>query len=171
MNSKIVLVNVLRWFILLLTQILLLRNLSFYNMATPFVYILFLMLLPFGIPNLLLYLIAFATGLTLDAFYDTLGVNAAACVMLAFVRISFISLTLNRDGFDEPEPTLGNMGFKWFILYAILCVFSHHLVLFFLETFRLAEFSYTLLRCFLSGIFTLFTIILIEFIFYNRKAR
>jgi rod shape-determining protein MreD len=171
MNSKIVLVNVLRWFILLLTQILLLRNLSFYNMATPFVYILFLMLLPFGIPNLFLYLIAFATGLTLDAFYDTLGVNAAACVMLAFVRISFISLTLNRDGFDEPEPTLGNMGFKWFILYAILCVFSHHLVLFFLETFRLAEFSYTLLRCFLSGIFTLFTIILIEFIFYNRKAR
>ena len=171
MNSKIVLVNVLRWFILLLTQILLLRNLSFYNMATPFVYILFLMLLPFSIPNLFLYLIAFATGLTLDAFYDTLGVNAAACVMLAFVRISFISLTLNRDGFDEPEPTLGNMGFKWFILYAILCVFSHHLVLFFLETFRLAEFSYTLLRCFLSGIFTLFTIILIEFIFYNRKAR
>lgn len=171
MNSKIVLVNVLRWFILLLTQILLLRNLSFYNMATPFVYILFLMLLPFSIPNLFLYLIAFATGLTLDAFYDTLGVNAAACVMLAFVRISFISLTLNRDGFDEPEPTLGNMGFKWFILYAILCVFSHHLVLFFLETFRLAEFSYTLLRCFLSGIFTLFTIILIEFVFYNRKAR
>lgn len=171
MNSKIVLVNIVRWFILLLTQILLLRNLSFYNMATPFVYILFLMLLPFGIPNLLLYLIAFVTGLTLDAFYDTLGVNAAACVALAFVRISFISITLNRDGFDEPEPTLGNMGFKWFILYAILCVFSHHLVLFFLETFRLAEFSYTLLRCFLSGIFTLFAIILIEFIFYNRKAR
>lgn len=164
-------VNIVRWFILLLTQILLLRNLSFYNMATPFVYILFLMLLPFGIPNLLLYLIAFVTGLTLDAFYDTLGVNAAACVALAFVRISFISITLNRDGFDEPEPTLGNMGFKWFILYAILCVFSHHLVLFFLETFRLAEFSYTLLRCLLSGIFTLFTIILIEFIFYNRKAR
>ncbi|MBE9602908.1 rod shape-determining protein MreD [Pedobacter sp. MC2016-24] len=171
MNSRIVLVNIVRWFILLLTQILLLRNLSFYNMATPFVYILFLMLLPFGIPNLLLYLIAFVTGLTLDAFYDTLGVNAAACVALAFVRISFISITLNRDGFDEPEPTLGNMGFKWFILYAILCVFSHHLVLFFLETFRLAEFSYTLLRCLLSGIFTLFTIILIEFIFYNRKAR
>jgi len=140
-------------------------------MATPFVYILFLMLLPFGIPNLLLYLIAFLTGLTLDAFYDTLGVNAAACVALAFVRISFISITLNRDGFDEPEPTLGNMGFKWFILYAILCVFSHHLVLFFLETFRLSELSYTLLRCFLSGIFTLFTLILIEFIFYNRKAR
>lgn len=171
MNSKLVLVNVVRWFILLLFQILLLRNLSFYNMATPFVYILFLLLLPFGIPNLLLYLIAFVTGLTLDAFYDTLGVHTAACVMLAFVRISFIAITVNRDGFDEPEPTLGNMGFKWFLLYAVVCTFAHHLVLFFLETFRLTEFSYTLLRCLMSSIFTLFSLILIEFIFYNRKMR
>lgn len=171
MNSKLVLVNIVRWFVLLLIQILLLRNLSFYNIATPFVYILFLLLLPFGIPNLLLYLIAFITGLTLDAFYDTLGVHTAACIALAFVRILFISVTVNRDGFDEPEPTLGNMGFKWFIIYALLCTFSHHLVLFFLETFRLAEFSYTLIRCLFSGIFTLFSVVLIEFIFYNRKMR
>ncbi|WEK20055.1 MAG: rod shape-determining protein MreD [Candidatus Pedobacter colombiensis] len=171
MNSRLALVNIVRWFVLLLIQILLLRNLSFYNMATPFVYIIFLLLLPFNTPNILLYLIAFVTGLTLDAFYDTLGVHTAACVALAFVRILFISVTMNRDGFDEPEPTLGNMGFKWFIIYAFLCTMAHHLVLFFLETFRLAEFSYTLLRCFFSIIFTLFTVVLIEFIFYNRKMR
>lgn len=171
MNSKLIFVNIVRWVILLLVQILLLRNLSFYNMATPFLYILFLLLLPFGIPNILLYLIAFATGLTLDAFYDTLGVHTAACITLAFVRILFISVTVSRDGFDEPEPTLGNMGFKWFTLYALLCIFSHHLVLFMLETFRFTEFSYTLLRCLLSGLFTLFTVVLIEFIFYNRKMR
>jgi len=171
MNSRLVLINIVRWFVLLLIQILLLRNLSFYNLATPFVYILFLLLVPFGTPNLLLYLIAFITGLTLDAFYDTLGVHTAACVTLAFVRISFISVTMNRDGFDEPEPTLGNMGIKWFSLYALLCTLAHHFVLFFLETFRLAEFSYTLLRCFFSIIFTLFTVILIEFVFYNRKMR
>jgi len=171
MSSKLVFSNVLRWVILLLVQILLLRNLSFYNMATPFVYVLFLLLLPFGIPNILLYIIAFITGLTLDAFYDTMGVHASACVMLVFVRILFISVTVNRDGFDEPEPTLGNMGFKWFILYALLCIFSHHIVLFLLETFRLTELSYTLLRCLLSGLFTLLAVTLIEFVFYNRKMR
>ena len=171
MNSKIIAINFLRWFILLSIQVLLLRNLSFYNLATPFTYILFLLLLPFGMPNLLLYLIAFVTGLTLDAFYDTLGVHTAACVALAFVRILFISITVSRENFDEPEPTLGNMGFKWFSLYALLCTFAHHLVLFFLEAFKLTEISYTLLRCLLSGIFTLFTVILIEFIFYNRKLR
>jgi len=171
MNSKLILINILRWFLLLFIQIILLRNLSFYNLATPFVYVLFLLLLPFGMPNILLYLIAFGTGLSMDAFYDTLGVHAAACVTLVFVRIQFISISVNRDGFDEPEPTLGNMGFKWFSLYSLLCIFSHHLVLFLLEAFKISELSYTLMRCLTSGIFTWFIIILIEFLFYNRRLR
>ena len=171
MNSKLILTNVVRWFILLMFQILILRNMSFYNLATPFVYVLFLLLLPFGLPNLMLYLIAFITGLTLDSFYDTLGVHTSACIALAFVRILFISVTVSRDGFDEPEPTLGNMGFRWSLLYAALCIFSHHLILFFLETFRLTEVSYTLLRSALSSLFTLFAVLLIEFVFYNRKMR
>jgi rod shape-determining protein MreD len=171
MNSRLVIVNIVRWFILLLSQILLLRNLNFYNLANPFVYILFLLLLPFSTPNLLLYLIAFITGLTMDAFYDTVGVHTAACVTLVFVRILFISVSVSKDNFDEPEPTLGNMGLKWFLLYATLCTFAHHIVLFFLETFRITEFSYTLVRCLLSSVFTLFLLLLIEFIFYSRKAR
>jgi rod shape-determining protein MreD len=171
MNSKLILINILRWFLLLFIQIILLRNLSFYNLATPFIYVLFLLLLPFGMPNILLYLIAFGTGLTLDAFYDTLGVHASACVVLAFVRIQFISISVNRDGFDEPEPTLGNMGFKWFSIYSLLCIFSHHLVFFLLEAFKISELSYTLMRCLTSGIFTWLIIILIEFLFYNRRLR
>ncbi|MHA4894535.1 rod shape-determining protein MreD [Pedobacter sp. PWIIR3] len=171
MNSRLVIINIVRWVILILFQILLLRNMSFYNLANPFIYVLFLLLLPFSTPNLLLYLIAFITGLTIDAFYDTLGVHTAACVVLVFVRILFISVSVSRDNFDEPEPTLGNMGFKWFLLYASLCIFSHHIVLFLLETFRLTEFSYTIVRSLLSSVFTLFIVLLIEFIFYNRKAR
>ncbi|WP_432714702.1 rod shape-determining protein MreD [Pedobacter sp.] len=171
MNSKIILINILRWLLLLFIQIILLRNLSFYELPTPFVYVLFLLLLPFRMPNILLYLVAFGTGLTLDAFYDTLGVHASACVALVFVRIQFISISVNRDGFDEPEPTLGNMGFKWFSLYSLLCIYAHHLVVFVLEAFKISELSYTLMRCLIGGIFTWFIIILIEFLFYNRRLR
>jgi rod shape-determining protein MreD len=170
MNGKLILINIIRWIALLFVQIFLLRNMAFYNLSTPFIYILFIMVLPFGIPNLLLYIIAFATGLTLDTFYDTLGVHTSACVALAFMRISFISISLNREAIDEPEPSLGNMGFKWFSLYAVLCIFIHHIVLFFLEAFKLSELSYTLSRALLSMVFTLFTVLLVEFIFHNRKS-
>jgi rod shape-determining protein MreD len=170
MNSKTIFLNIFRWFVLLFVQIFLLRNLSFYNLSTPFVYVLFLLVLPFRIPNLLLFLIAFGTGLTLDAFYDTMGVHASACVALAFVRILFISVSLNRDAIDEPEPSLGNMGFKWFSIYAVLCIFVHHLVLFFLEAFKLSELAYTFGRSLLSVVFTMFTVLLVEAIFHNRKS-
>ncbi|RYG13090.1 MAG: rod shape-determining protein MreD [Chitinophagaceae bacterium] len=170
MNGRVILINVFRWLVLLFVQIFLLRNMAFYNLSTPFIYVLFLLVLPFGTPNLLLYVIAFITGLTLDSFYDTLGVHTSACVALVFVRILFISVSLNREAIDEPEPSLGNMGFKWFSLYAVLCTFVHHLILFFLEAFKLAEFGYTLGRTLLSVIFTLFTVLLVEFIFHNRKS-
>ena len=171
MTSRIIIVNIIRWFLLLFVQIFLLKNMGFYDLSTPFIYVLFILLLPFGIPNILLYALAFATGLTLDAFYDTMGVHATACIVMSFVRISFISISLNRDAIDDPEPSLSYMGFQWFALYALLCVLSHHLVLFFLETFRLTEISYTLMRCGLSCIFTLLIILLVEFIFYKRTSR
>jgi rod shape-determining protein MreD len=170
MNSRTILINIFRWIVLLFVQIFLLRNLNFYNLSTPFVYVLFILALPFGIPNLLLFLIAFGTGLTLDAFYDTFGVHTTACVVLAFVRILFISVSVNRDALDEPEPSLGNMGFKWFSIYAIICIFTHHLFVFFLEAFKFTELFYTLGRCLTSVAFTMFTILLVEFVFHNRKS-
>lgn len=170
MSGKTIVVNIARWLVLLFAQIFLLRNLAFYNLSTPFIYVLFLLLLPFGIPNFLLYVIAFLTGLTLDAFYDTLGVHTSACVALAFVRILVISISLNKDAIDEPEPTLGNMGFKWFVLYALLCIIAHHLVVFFLEAFKITEFLYTLSRTFLSVVFSLAAVLLLEFIFHNKKS-
>lgn len=171
MKSRVVIVNLIRWIVLVFVQIFLLKNMAFYDLSTPFIYVLFLLLLPFNTPNILLYLLAFITGLTLDAFYDTMGVHASACVVLAFVRISFISISLNRDAIDDPEPSLSYMGFQWFTLYAFLCIITHHLVLFFLEAFKLTEISYTLMRCGLSCIFTLILILLVEFIFYKRTSR
>jgi len=170
MSSRVVIINIFRWLILLFIQIFLLRNMAFYNLSTPFIYVLFLLVLPFNTPNLLLYIIAFITGLTLDAFYDTLGVHTSACVALSLVRILFISVSLNREAIDEPEPSLGNMGFRWFSLYAVLCIFTHHVILFFLEAFKFTSLAYTLGRALLSVVFTLFTILLVEFIFHNRKS-
>jgi len=170
MNSKTILINIFRWIALLFLQIFLLRNTSYYNLSTPFVYPLFLLVLPFGIPNILLFVFAFFTGLTVDAFYDTLGVHTSACVALALVRVIFISVSVNKDALDNPEPSLGNMGLKWFVLYALLCLFFHHLAVFFLEAFKFSEFVYTLTRALLSVMLSLLAILLLEFTFHNKKS-
>src|SRR5476649_2297771 len=113
--SRTILINLLRFIVLVFFQVFLLKNISLYNLSTPYFYIMFILLLPFETPNILLFALAFAMGLTIDAFYDTPGLHAASCVVLAFVRILFISITVQKEGFDnEPEPTMSNMGFRWF---------------------------------------------------------
>ncbi|MBB5397520.1 rod shape-determining protein MreD [Mucilaginibacter sp. AK015] len=170
--SRIILINLSRFVILVLLQVFLLKNISLYNLAVPYLYILFILLLPFETPNLVLFALAFILGLTIDAFYDTPGLHAAACTLLAFVRILFISITVQKDGFDnEPEPTLSIMGFTWFFTYALVLTLFHHFFLFNLEVFRLSEITYTLSRFLLSSIFTVFLMLVSGLLFFRKKER
>ncbi|WP_256012973.1 rod shape-determining protein MreD [Desertivirga xinjiangensis] len=169
---RILISNLIRFAVLVFIQVFLLKNIGYYNLATPFLYILFILLLPFETPNFLLFILSFFLGLTVDAFYDTLGINAAACSVLALVRIIFINLTVQRQGLEtEPEPKLGIMGFRWFFFYATILTVFHHLTIFFLETFSFSDIKYTLIRIVLSSVFTVFLILLSEFIFFRKKER
>lgn len=170
--SKSILVNLLRFIVLVFIQVFLLKNITLYNLSTPYPYILFILLLPFEIPNLLLFLLAFLLGITIDAFYDTPGLHAAACVLLALVRISFISITVQKEGFDnEPEPTLSIMGFRWFFAYAFILTLFHHFFLFNLESFSFSGLQFMLGRVLLSSIFTVFLMLISGLLFFKRKVR
>ena len=169
---RTILINFLRFVVLVFIQVFLLKNITLYNLATPYLYILFILLLPFETPNALLFALAFIMGLTIDAFYDTPGLNAAACVLLALVRILFISITVQKEGFDnEPEPTLSIMGFRWFLTYSLVLTLFHHFFLFNLEVFRFSAIQYTLSRFVLSSLFTVFLMLIIGLLFYRRKER
>lgn len=170
--GRVVITNGIRFLLLIATQVFLLKNIGYYNLSIPYLYILFILILPFRISNTLLFTLAFFTGLTIDVFYDTLGLNAAACTVMAFVRIIFINLTVQRDGFDnEPEPSLGIMGFRWFIFYAFILTFSHHFILFTFESFKFTELGYTLIRVIMSTLFTVFLMLITEFAFFRKKVR
>lgn len=170
--SKGFIINFLRFFLLIFIQVFLLKNITLYNLSTPYIYILFILLLPFEIPNLALFILSFLLGITIDAFYDTPGLHAAACVLLALVRILFISVTVQKEGFDnEPEPTLSIMGVRWFFTYALILTFTHHFFLFSLEAFNFAELKYSIGRVIFSSIFTMFLILVSGLLFYRSKER
>ncbi|RWY47972.1 rod shape-determining protein MreD [Mucilaginibacter gilvus] len=170
--SRIILMNLVRFIMLIFLQVFLLKNVALYDLATPYLYILFILLLPFETPNVVLFTLSFLLGLTIDMFYDTPGLHAAACTVLALVRVMFISITVQKDGFDnEPEPTLSIMGFRWFFTYALVLTLFHHFFLFNLEVFRITEIQYTLSRFLLSSIFTVFLMLVSGLLFFRRKER
>lgn len=170
--SRTIILNLLRFIVLVFIQVFLLKNMSLYHIVTPYIYILFILLLPFDIPNILLYVLAFVLGITIDAFYDTPGLHAASCVLLAYVRIIFISVTVQKEGFDnEPEPTLGLMGFRWFFLYALILTFIHNFFLLNLESFHFSQILFTLTRVVFSTIFTVLLMLISGLMFFKKKVR
>jgi rod shape-determining protein MreD len=153
--------------LLILLQLLLFNNIQFSGYVNPYVYILFILLLPVEIPPWLLLLISFITGLIIDFFSGTPGMHSSATLMAGFFRPYVLRVISPRDGYEAgASPSMIAYGFRWFLSYTLLIVLIHHTTLFYLEVFRLSEFFRTMLRVFLSSLFSIAFILLIEF--YRR---
>lgn len=162
--------NSVRFIVLVLLQVLLIRNIELGRFINPFVYVLFLIVLPFETPKWSLLPIAFLLGITIDMFDNTIGLHAAACVLVAYVRPAVLNLFSPRDGYEAgTQPTAQYLGIPWFLSYAGILVLLHHFTLFFLEAFRFSEFFSTLLRALISSIATLVLILVIQFLFNRKK--
>lgn len=170
--NRLVLSNILRFVAVVLIQVLVMNKINFYGFLNPYIYILFILLLPFETPGWLLLLLSFLTGLTVDIFSGTLGLNAASSVFLGFVRPMVIKFVGEKPEYDiTTQPQLQQMGLKWFIAYALLMIFAHHLFLNMLDVFSFDEFWQTLLRVIVSTLFTFIFIMLYEYIFAPKKEK
>jgi rod shape-determining protein MreD len=158
--------NIIRFFGLLLVQIFLLNNIQLNGYLNPYLYILFIIMLPFDIPAWLLLLAGFIYGLIVDMFADTMGMHASATVFLCYARIGVLGFIAPREGYDSShQPTFTNMGFRWFLIYSGFLVFVHHLLLFFLEAFSFNNFMFTFLKVVFSSAFTLTLIFITQMLF------
>jgi len=153
--------------VLILLQVVLFNNIQFSGYVNPYVYIMFVLLLPVEIPSWIMLLLCFATGMTVDLFSGSPGMHASATVLAGFIRPSVLSIIAPRDGYEtRSEPSMASYGVRWFFIYTVLIVLVHHTALFYLEVFRFTDFFRTLVRVLLSSLFTVTFIMLIEF--YRR---
>lgn len=163
--------NITRFIILVLLQVLIVQNIHLGSYIVMFPYVLFILLLPFETPRLFLLAFAFITGLVIDMFYDTIGMHAAACTLMAFTRYYLLKFIAPRDGYEQGlQPNIEDMGAQWFITYAGVLILTHHLLFFYLEIFRWNEFFKTFLRVILSSIGTFVFIYTIQFLFYKTAG-
>jgi hypothetical protein len=167
-----ILKHAFRLLILTLVQGLIIKNIDLGTFVNPFPFVLFILLLPFDTPPWLVLLLGFASGLFVDMFYDTKGVNAAACTFMAFGRHYILRLLAPRDGYESTmQPGVYAMGWPWFVSYAGILILLHHFFLFYLEVFRLSEFFHTFFTVILSGIATLLLVVVSQFLFNKPKVQ
>ena len=168
MNSEI-LSNAIRFIVLVLLQVLLLNNINFLGYINPYLYILFIILFPFTGNQTLLIFLSFLLGLSVDIFEDSGGINAAACVVIAYIRpavlrFSFgVSYDYQTIKFSSTQP-----GSR--LSYVAILVLVHHFILFLLELFSFAHLLLVLKKTLFSGLFTIILVFLTLALF-RRKPR
>ena len=154
--------HIKRFFILIGLQVIVLNNVQISGYLNPYIYILFIMLLPPKMPKALVLSLAFLTGFTVDVFENSYGIRAAASVFMAYVRPTVLSLVSVKGGEDLETIGIRQLRFARFFTYSgILCIL-HHFTLFYIEAFRLNEFIDTFVRALTSTVISLLIILLIE---------
>lgn len=151
------------WFILLiLLQGLVFNNVLFWGYANPYLYILFILLLPVNIDKALLLVSCFALGVCMDMFENSGGVHAAACTFIGFIRPIVLRILSRRQGAELNELRLKDFGLPTMALYSIILIFLHHTILFGLEAFKLSEIGLVLMRSVYSSLFTFALVMMVQ---------
>jgi rod shape-determining protein MreD len=159
----------IQFVIILLAQLLIFNNIELSGYINPYIYVLFVLLLPFDTPKTVLLLLAFVTGITMDLFMGTPGVHSSALVLMAFARPMVLALFSPREGYQTNTlPRMSQFGFEWFVKYSVMLVLIHHFVLFFLEVFTFQHFFSTLLRSLLSALLTVIILTISQFFIFRK---
>jgi rod shape-determining protein MreD len=144
-------------------------NIELNGYINPYIYILFIILLPFETPNWLLLGIGFLLGILVDLFSMTPGLHASATVFIAFLRPFVLKIFSPRDGYETGTfPRVAYYGLNWFAKYSMILIFSHHFILFTIEIFRFSDILLIFSKTLLSGVFTTIFIIISQYFIYRR---
>ena len=159
----------LQFLVLVLLQVFILNNVQLGGFVNPYIYILFIILLPVNTPKWLLLVLGFVLGLSIDLFAHTPGMNSSASVFLAFIRPYILEIVAPREGYEkDSSPRIKIYGFTWFLRYAFIMVLAHHFVLFYIEVFRFSDFFLTFSRVILSTIFSTLLIVTSQYLIYRE---
>lgn len=168
---SVLLKNIIRFILLILFQVLVLDQILIHQLVNPYLYMLFILLLPFNLPRPGLQLLGFLLGITLDMFSNTPGLHAAACVFIAYLRPFMLNILSPQGGFEVTQrtPSVTSMGLSQFAIYVSVMVFLHNIVYFCLSVFSFADPLYLLMKILLSTAVSLMLVLIYELLFFSRR--
>lgn len=163
--------NVIRFFVLTALQVMVVSNLNLSPFLTPNILPLFVLMLPFSTPRWLLMVIGFASGLAADSLLGTLGFNASASLLVAYIRPFLINLITPKGTEFEQSPNIFSQGFTWFLIYLSIAVFIHHAFYLLVESGSFYNLFLLLIRVVLSSVLSLLFMFIGLYLFSVKKKR
>lgn len=168
-----------QFFLLTLFQVLILNNITLmwwtqpggFPVFTPYIYPLFILLIPFEAPVWLLLAIGFICGLIMDSFMNTPGMHAFAMVLIAYLRTNVLLALLPKHmkEYHQLSPSVKTMGWAPFLTYSSFLILIHHSVYFIIELWSLSNVGYLLLKI-LASVLTTMLLIGIYLLLFSKRV-
>ena len=171
--------NTLRFCVIILLQVLILNKITLrwwsepgFPVFTPYVYPLFLLLLPFETPVWALLILGFILGTTVDSFMNTAGMHACATVLIAYLRTNVLSALLPRNlsEYAGLHPSIRSMGWMPFLVYSGFLIVLHHFVFFTIELWSVSNIGFLLLKILASSVTSMLFIVVYLLLFTKQST-
>ena len=154
---------------LVFLQVFVLNNILFLGYVNPYLYISFVFLYPLKKNRFVFLLLSFALGLSIDFFSDSGGIHAFSLVTIAYLRLFFIRVFLNKFEVDYPFFKLNLEPFGKKFNYIVTLTVLHHFLLFSFANFSFQNMSHVVLNTLYSSVFTLILYFLSIYIFSKKQ--
>ncbi|MFT4738363.1 MAG: hypothetical protein ACJAZM_003169 [Cyclobacteriaceae bacterium] len=161
---------VLSFIVFVLVQLAILYKFVLLDTAIAFIYVGFLVFLPFKTSQVVQLSIGFLVGLFIDVFSNTPGMHAAASVLIMFLKDYWL-LIVSDEVEEEINISVFTLGGFRSILFTFPLILIHHLVIFSVEFGRWSGFLNVINKAFWSAILSTFLILLIDLLIAKRKTR
>jgi hypothetical protein len=172
--------NLFKFCLIVLLQVLILNKITLrwwaqpggFPVFIPFVYPLFILLLPFETSVPALLILGFVTGISVDIFMNTAGMHACATVLIAYLRTNVLNALLpkNLSEYPNQSPDVKNMGWMPFLVYSGFLILLHHAMFFTLELWSLNNIGYLLLKIVASAVTSMLFIVAYLLLFTRQSS-
>jgi len=166
--NNLILINSLRFIALVLLQVAVFNHVNLFGYINPLIYIAWIFLFPFRKNISSLLILSFLLGLTIDFFSDSGGINAAASVFIAFIRLPILKMVLKKSEFDYLLLNLRAVAFSKAFLFISILTIIHHFIVFSLAYFSFSEIGSVISNTLLTSIFTI-TLIFLGIALFTKK--
>lgn len=148
-----------RYAVVMLLQVLLFNQLQLWGVCHPYIYVMCLLMMPLTLSQHADMIIGGVVGLVMDVFCNTLGVHAAACILIMFIRPYLVGvLVSDKDRINE-QLTIRTLGMEAMVKYVVILVLLHHLTVFMLASWSWTHFWFVLAETAVSSLLTIAIII------------
>ena len=163
-----------RFLFFVLLQGLIFNNFDFFDIYDPYVCLVFIITFPIKVNKITFMMISFIFGFTLDLYSNSLGINTAACLSVAFLRSYILNFVFGSfydpHGIKLIKNYVLESTFSQKFLYITTIILIHHLILFSLEVFSFQFISLILFKTLITSLISLiFCITFIYIMIKNEK--